>query len=287
MFALPPIRSRRACLQCQNCLHLRTFDLDSPEKPAAVQTGQSHSQWLIALLVFASQSNKGIIMNKIAQSLFACSASLACSVASAAIIGPQAYSSQADSPFVAGSFGYFHLEDVEDNLINTPGLTASGSGLCIAGSSCFANSGLTDSVGNGGNGNLGRSIWAQGAAGITLQFDAGILGSLPTAVGLVWTDGSGAITFQAFDENGLLLGTATGNHADGSFSGTLADDRFYGATNATGISRVTITNGSGGIEIDHVQYGGKASGSVPLPNSLALLALGGVLALGARYKRAS
>jgi hypothetical protein len=212
---------------------------------------------------------------------------LASASASAALIGPKTYSAQADSTFVPGSFGYFYLEDVEDNLINTPGLSATGSGLCIAGGNCFVGSGLTDSVGNGGNGSIGRSIWADGSVGITLRFDALVLGSLPTAVGLVWTDGAGTISFEAFDQNGLSLGTLAGNHADGSFAGTLVDDRFYGVTNAAGVSRVFISNSSGGIEIDHVQYGGgQASSGVPVSSTFALLFFGaGATAFFSRRKR--
>lgn len=224
-------------------------------------------------------------MNKKVALLLASVAALsAVPLAHAAVIGPTAYTSQADSPFTPANFSYFYLEDLEDDAVNTTGLTASGSGLCVAGSTavalalpgCFANSGLTDSVGNGGNGNVGRSLWANGPTGITLDFSAAALGSLPTAVGLVWTDGTNNIRFEAFDANGVSLGVVTGNHADDTFFATLADDRFYGATNAGGISRVIIQSGGGGIEIDHIQYGGgvRVDGSVPEPATLGLLLTG-------------
>lgn len=214
-------------------------------------------------------------------------AMLAAPIALAGPIGPQNYVSAADSPFSPASFDYFVLEDVEDNSFANAGLAVTGSSLCITGNpGCFP-SGLTDSVGNGGNPNLGRSIWANGSPGITLTFDAAVLGSLPTAVGLVWTDGAGRITFTAYDQNNVLLGTIIGEHADGSFSGTLVDDRFYGWTNATGISRVVISNTSGGIEIDHIQYGGlRQSTSVPEPSGLALLLIGlGAIGLRVRTRK--
>jgi hypothetical protein len=94
-------------------------------------------------------------------------------------------------------------------------------------------------------------------------------------VGVVWTDGAGDITFEAFDENGISLGTVPGSHADGSVNGTIEDDRFYGATNAGGISAVRISNTSGGIEVDHLQYGGPLTVvGTPFPGSLILVGAG-------------
>ncbi len=105
-------------------------------------------------------------------------------------------------------------------------------------------------------------------------------------MGVVWTDGAGTITFEAFDENGVSLGTVIGNHADGSFLGTIADDRFYGATNSGGISRITISNSSGGIEVDDLQYGRRGTiSAVPEPASLLLLGSGLVLLAGAALRR--
>jgi hypothetical protein len=194
--------------------------------------------------------------------------------AAATLIGPTPYLSAADSPFVPGSFSQFYLEDLEGGQVNTLGLTATGPGICVSNTACFVGSGLIDSVGNGGNPNVGHSLFANGT--ITLTFDAVALGALPTAAGLVWTDGNNPITFEAFDQNGVSLGTLTGNHADGPFTGGTAEDRFYGATNAGGISKLVISNPPG-IEIDHIQYGvGSAviPGGVPEPTSWALMILG-------------
>ena len=35
-------------------------------------------------------------------------------------LGPSAYLQASDSPFSGGSFAYFHLEDFEDNALNSP-----------------------------------------------------------------------------------------------------------------------------------------------------------------------
>src|SRR5512138_1593890 len=43
--------------------------------------------------------------------------------------GPTPYLSSADSPFAGVSFTYFHLEDFEDHLLNTPGVTGSDGGV--------------------------------------------------------------------------------------------------------------------------------------------------------------
>jgi hypothetical protein len=202
----------------------------------------------------------------------------------AQLIGPTPYLSPADSPFAGQSFSYFFLEDVEDGAINTTGLNVTGGGLCIAGSTCFVGSGLIDSVGNGGNGNVGHSIWGTGP--LTITFDASALGALPTAAGLVWTDGNNPITFEAFDQNGVSLGILTGNHADGSFSGGTEEDRFYGVINGSGISRLTIDNPPA-TEIDHIQYGLLAAvAGVPEPGTWAMMLLGfGAIGVALRRRR--
>jgi len=187
--------------------------------------------------------------------------------AEGALLGPSPYTSSADSPFAPFSgFTYFYLEDFEDEMFNVPGVSATGTGLCIVGTTCFVGSGLTDSVENG---QAGHDHWASGS--ITYTFDASVLGALPNAVGLVWTDGVNAITFEAFDQLNNSLGVLVGNHADGSFNGGTAEDRFYGVTNSGGISRVVISDPSG-IEVDHLQYGLRGStNNVPEPATLALL----------------
>lgn len=201
------------------------------------------------------------------------------SPAAAQLVGPTPYLSAADSPFNPADHVQYYLEDFEDGLLNTPGLSATGAGqFCVSNQAgCFDHVGLEDSVGNGGDPNVGHSLFSSEGS-ITLTFDASVLGALPTQAGLVWTDGSNPIVFEAFDQNGVSLGTITGNSADGNFAGGTAEDRFYGATNAGGISKLVITDTSG-LEIDHVQYGVDVpmpglNGGVPEPAAWALMLAG-------------
>ncbi len=200
------------------------------------------------------------------------------------VFGPNLpYTSFNDTPFKGQSFGYFHLETFEDNALNTPGVTASNGAVVGPGP-------LVDSVDGGGD--KGHSFFdINGAGGITFTFDATQLGGfLPTSVGIVWTDGDvPARHFSAYDENNLLIGTI--DDAAGKFYSTGGDDhpenyRFYGATNAGGIHKIFISNDSGGIEVDHLQYGGPVtpSNSVPEPATWALM-IGGFGLAGAALRR--
>ncbi|MDI1320139.1 MAG: hypothetical protein PSW75_08095, partial [bacterium] len=152
------------------------------------------------------------------------------------LLGPTPYLSFADSPFNAGSFTYFHLETFEDGLFNTPGVSASTGSVIGPGSN-------TDSVDGDdgfidGSGTNGLSYFGGGT--VTFTFSAATLGSLPTNVGIVWTDGQNP-TFEAFDALNNSLGTLLGTSADGSNFGTTAEDRFFGVSYAGGISTITIT----------------------------------------------
>lgn len=199
-------------------------------------------------------------------------------------LGPTPYLQFADSPWVSETFDYFHLETVEDHLFNTPGATLAGGSVT---SSMFGLSSLVDSVDeddgsvngtNGFNGTFGDSLFHTGT--IIIAFNEGVLGTLPTHAGLVWTDGAGTVTFEAFDSLGVSLGTSTGSHADPSTTGATAEDRFYGVIHTGGISRIEIRNSGGALETDHVQYG-----AVPEPGTLAALGLGAAAFLRRRRAR--
>jgi hypothetical protein len=163
-------------------------------------------------------------------------------------IGPLPYLSAADNPFLLASG--LCIDTFEDGTLTPGGVTGNGS---------FVNpGGITDSVdfddgSLDGSGTGGHTYFGSGPTGITFTFDPQRTGGLPTQAGMVWTDGAGTVTFEAFDQNGASLGMhGPFDHPDGSISGETAEDRFYGATNAGGISAIKLTNTSGGIEVDHL-----------------------------------
>jgi len=191
--------------------------------------------------------------------------------------GSSPYLTFADSPFAsaAPSMDYFHLETFEDGLLNTPGLTASA-GLVRS------PSGYTDSVDGDGNGVIdgfggnGFDFFAQdpNGASITFTFDESTLGRLPTAAGLVWTDGNAAanVTFEVFGDGGVLLDSFVTMLGDGNHMASTDADRFLGVEMAEGISAIRISADLGSLEIDHVQYG--AFAVIPGPGVLVALAFG-------------
>jgi hypothetical protein len=195
------------------------------------------------------------------------------SSAHAVNFAPSGYLQASDSPFAGLSFNYFHLETFEDGSLNTPGVSNSPVAGIVVGPGSNTDSVDVDDGAIDGSGTNGRSLFANnGAGGLTFVFNSGILGTLPTHVGVVWTDGAGLISFEAFDAANVSLGIINGSHADGTFFGTTAEDRFYGASNAGGISSIKIWNASGGIEVDHLQYGSLSSPSNQVPESFSTVA---------------
>lgn len=206
-------------------------------------------------------------------------------LAQAQLLGPNPYLSQVDSPWTGLSgFEYFHLDNFQTGTQTAPGVVASQGALI--GTAQFG--GLVDSV-DGDDGVVdgtcvnGKSwFFGGGSVGVTWTFNAGTLGKLPTHAGVVWTDGGGLITFEAFDAEGVSLGTRTGSHADGSSSGTVGEDRFYGMVHAGGISKIKLSNSSGGIEMDHLQFG---YNPVPEPATLIALTVGATALVRRRRAR--
>ncbi len=115
-------------------------------------------------------------------------------------LGPIPYLSQADSPFDLSGLGTtFFLEDFEDGVLNTPGVTASSDAgeLIVNGPdlSAFSDSVDGDDGAIDGSGSQGRALApvnqvGSSALGVTFTFDANELGGLPTEAGVVWTDGT-------------------------------------------------------------------------------------------------
>jgi hypothetical protein len=173
-------------------------------------------------------------------------------------LGPTPYLCTSDSPFDQSGLGVtFFLETFEDGLFNVPGVSANV-GAPIGGFGSLVDSVDCDNgpIDGWGGGDTYSFFHLGGSLGIRFTFDSAALGSLPTRVGLVWTDGVGTTTFQAFDANGVSLGTiGPVAIADPSVNGTTAEDRFFGVIHAAGIHSVLISNTEGGIEIDHLQYG--------------------------------
>ena len=184
--------------------------------------------------------------------------------------GPTPYLQFSGSPFDGLGFDWFYLENFEDGALNVPGVTANTGYVVGPG-------GNTDSVdedadGVNGSGTAGRSFFNQPAAPpLVFTFNANVLGTLPTHAGIVWTDGINPIVFEAFDAGGSSLGQVIGNHAVfNSYGGQTDSDRFYGAVDLGGISRIEIKSGiPGGIEVDHLQYG-----AIPVPGAVLLGAMG-------------
>ena len=181
----------------------------------------------------------------------------------------------------------FWLEDLEDGALDTLGLSASTG--TVRGPSNFTDS--VDADGAGLMDHLGRdghSYWVLPDAdpevadtSLTLSFDEADLGGLPSMVGLVSTDASdlAPVTFEAFDTNGVSLGVLDLHLGDGIHNGSTIADRFLGAGYDGGISSVTISSTFGGLEVDHIQYGG----IVPVPSAIGLF---GLALLGRRRRRA-
>lgn len=209
--------------------------------------------------------------------------------AQAALLGPSPYLSFNDSPFRRGTFfSYFYLENFEDGALNTPGVTSNSI-------SVLNPAPLTDSVDADdrlidGSGTDGHSLYSNNNSSITFTFDRLPLGSLPTHVGIVWTDvgfanptnGFDLVTFEAFDPFSISLGiTGPISLGDGVFGGQTAEDRFFGAINESGISKIIISmSNSTDWEVDHLQYG-----SVGVPEPLTILGGGTALAFGVGFKR--
>jgi MYXO-CTERM domain-containing protein len=206
--------------------------------------------------------------------------------------GPSAYLSAADIPvgFYAGGSPSL-LDSLEDGSLHASLAGSDGSVLTGRGpggvDSVDADDGVIDGTCAAAAPLLCRSwFFGDGNKGVRFSYQGS--GPLPTAFGLVWTDGAGTITFSATGADGQNLGsfTATG-FADGSFGGTTGEDRFFGIQFAGGIRAIHISNSAGGIEVDHLQYGQMAP--VPDPASWALMTAGllGIAALRRRSPRGS
>lgn len=235
-------------------------------------------------------------MNRILFLLIPLALTFGGSAAQAVLLGPLGgsglsgeYAQSSDSPFAALDFsgGYFHLEDFEDGLQNTPGVSGNNGGVTsvVFGPAIHDSVDLDDGSLDG-SGLAGDSwFFASGGTGVTWTFNAGVLGALTTHAGIVWTDGGNPQTFEAFDAGGASLGTVAGSHATAGNSGQTDSDRFYGVIDLGGISAIKLSNLGGGIELDHLQYGNAGvANDVLEPGTLTLFGIG-LMGLGVMRRR--
>jgi hypothetical protein len=191
-------------------------------------------------------------------------------------VGPTPYRSVADVPagFYAGGAPVF-LDNFEDLALNG-GIVAS-SGVPARGTfadSVDADDGVIDGSGSSG------SVFGHTSTAFPTFIDFAFTGTLPTAAGLVWTDGiGGTVSFAAFGPAGQLLGQI-GPYAlaQPGNTGQTAEDRFFGVQYAGGISRIRIIDTSRNFEVDHVQYGNAPSAGLP-PVTLTATVVGNAVTL--------
>jgi hypothetical protein len=206
------------------------------------------------------------------------SGSGAASSSFAASVGPLPYLSAADGPWANAPLAPFYLEDFEDGVLNTPGVSAAGAVAVSVAGDVFTDSVDGDDGAIDGSGRNGRSHYTgNGGSGIEYTFSSAVLGALPTHAGIVWTDLSNAadVFLEAFDGSNASLGIlAAGDLNDGVSTSETAEDRFLGWTHPAGILRIRVYQSGSDMEVDHLQYGIL----VPEPTAWAMIACAGMLA---------
>ncbi|MFO0872462.1 MAG: hypothetical protein U0575_00635 [Phycisphaerales bacterium] len=172
--------------------------------------------------------------------------------------GPTPYRQFSDGLFGCIHFASFQLEDFEDHLLNTPGISAdagfvTSSQFATARDSVDLDDGdLNESSYNNAGTYLGDSWYT--VVSTSFSFDPVVIGGFPTHAGLVLTDATFApATVTAYDEMGQPFASIVYDFPDPGDS-SCADDWFYGFFSSTGISRIEVSVGNA-IEIDHIQYG--------------------------------
>ncbi len=207
-------------------------------------------------------------------------------VTGAQFLGPTQYFGFVDSPFNGSNFTYFHLEDFEDETLNTPGVSSLHNGGFLGIS--YADSVDADDGSIDGSGSSGKALWSDGQTSkYTFTFDASELGILPTHAGVVWTDSNpkvNDVTFEAFGPSGQSLGTiGPVTLGDGELTGQTDEDRFFGVINLQGLSAISLGVAEGtNWELDHLQYGRV----VPIPPAVWLFGSGLLGLIGmARHRK--
>ena len=180
--------------------------------------------------------------------------------------GQGALTEGAISPFAAivDSFEYFELETFEsaDRQLTAPGLVVESGRVLNGAVDVNVDSVDNDDASIDGDGGAGGSLFHDER--IVFSFDKTVLGTLPTHVGLVWTDGAAGaeFTFEVFDRSGERIMALVKVFGDESYAGTTDEDAFIGFTHPGGIAQVVVSDSvdTVGFEIDHIQYGTWSAG---------------------------
>jgi hypothetical protein len=114
-------------------------------------------------------------------------------------------------------------------------------------------------------------------AGLTFTFPSAV-----AAAGIVFTDGGGYGTFEAFGPGMVSLGAIGPVALGGAGSGVTYDDRYFGVQDPDGIIAIKLSMDGGGLEVDHLQFA-----AVPEPGTGGLLSMGLAMLARARYRSES
>ncbi|MDB6072209.1 MAG: hypothetical protein JWL81_3380 [Verrucomicrobiales bacterium] len=184
------------------------------------------------------------------------------------------YRGRADSPFLQSiQNGTTYIEDFEDKLLNTPGLsTTYGKVFDSPTFSADEDDGRLDNIAFGWclSANPANALPIGGPYSMEVLLGRDAIGHYPTHFGALYLEfatqsAAGSLRyFQAFDENGLQIfdGPLTALFPILSDTASILDargNRFFGLIHESGISRVLM---GGGGSFDHIQYG---YGSIPEP----------------------
>ena len=181
------------------------------------------------------------------------------------------YAQRSDSPWAAGiRQGSIYVEDFEDGLVNTTGLSMA-LGIMGSGFSVDEDDGIL-----GNDGDLGRVYYGGFNTGgaVRAEFSPDMEGRYPTYAGWVMdTSNQSDARFAAYDPSGNLLANYRYILEWGEF-------QFVGVYAPQGI-RAIQSNFNEGLFVDHVQYGY----AIPEPGT-ALLTATAALAAASRRRRA-
>jgi hypothetical protein len=171
------------------------------------------------------------------------------------------YTSKNDSPFksLESTGTYFYIEDFEDGVADTPGLTIDKGAVLSTGpnvDSVDQDDGLLD-----GSGSKGKSWLSTYDKDLVFSFNKDLLsGKYPNHAGLVFTDTYPTtllLTLEAYGVDGKVVGKMGPMTLGDSttYAGQTLDDKFIGFKSKVEIKAIAIKAERGNYELDHVQYG--------------------------------